>query len=118
MVNFEFLNCLQDEEPLVVVDVLSLLDDATLTFAVTKAALVDSKHLEVKISEVLGKTAIGLGVATVAVDVEDDSFAGVLGRVAVCAQFDLATELGDWKIKNIDFFKLMVVGYVFHNLFR
>ena len=85
MVNFEFLNCLQDEEPLVVVDVLSLLDEATLAFAVTEAALVDCEHLEVKISKVLGKTAVGLGVATVAVDVEDDSFAGVLGRVAVCA---------------------------------
>lgn len=53
LVDFVLFDGLEDEQPLVVVDVFGFLNDAPLALTFTETSLVDGKHFKIKISEVL-----------------------------------------------------------------
>lgn len=98
LIDTVLFNRLKDQQPLVIVNVIGLLNKAATPFALTKSSLVDGKHLEVEISEVLCKTAVRLRVGAITMKVKHDGFPVVLWRVPVGFKVDLFPELDNREV--------------------
>ena len=98
LVNLVFADGFIDEQPLIVVDVICLLDDISLSLTVTKASLVYCKDFEVLIRQTFSNSTIGLSVWAETVNIEHHRLSVVFGRVSVCPEFDLFAELDDREV--------------------
>ena len=96
LVNFVLFDSLEDEQPLIIVDVVSFLDNNSRALAFAKASLIDGKHFKIKISEVLCYCPVCISVRPIPMQVEHNSLAMVLWRVPVGFEFDFLAKLQDW----------------------
>jgi hypothetical protein len=103
LVDLELLAGFKDEEPVVVVDLIGVLNDAALAARLAEASHVHGEDLVAAFSQVLGNGGIVLGLGPVAVEHENDAFGGLAffcGPV-VSHQFDLLTVLRYGQLQRV-----------------
>lgn len=105
LVNLVLADGFVNEQPLVVVDVLGLLDNISYALTVTKAPLVNCKDFEVLFSQVFSNTTVSLRIRPETVNIEHYCLPVVFGRVPVCPEFDLFAELDYREVEDVNLFE-------------